>query len=267
MAHPDVLTTRVGGITLRRIPPGTFWMGSPDGEGFPNEHPRRHVRISRAFYLGIHEVTQAQYRAVMAENPSHFSGSGGGRDKVANRLTDHHPVDSISWLDAVLFCNILSEREDLEPYYEIDGETVRVPHRSGTGYRLPSEAEWEYACRAGSAGRYAFGDAESELAEYAWHKRIAGNHTHPVGRKRPNAWGLHDLHGNVWEWCWDWYDEDAYQGAFDHDPTGPLKGTRRVLRGGSFEDISVVLRSATRGQAAPARREQVNGLRIARTHH
>ncbi len=267
VVHPEFLTTRVGRITLRRIPPGTFGMGSPEGEGFPNEHPSRIVRISRAFYLGIHEVTQAQYRAVMAENPSHFSVADRGRDKVANRPTDQHPVDSVSWLDAVRFCNILSEREDLEPFYEIDREMVHVLDWRGTGYRLPTEAEWEYACRAGTTSRYSFGNAELELAEHAWYERLTGGHTHPVGRKRPNAWGLHDLHGNVWEWCWDWYDEHAYKRLPAHDPTGPLKGTHRVLRGGSFHDYPVVLRSATRGRDLPANRERVNGLRIARNHH
>jgi formylglycine-generating enzyme required for sulfatase activity/serine/threonine protein kinase len=265
VSPPELLTTRVGRITLKRLPAGASWMGSPEGEGFPNEHPRRQVWISRAFYLGIHEVTQAQYRAVVAENPSHFSGAGPGRDKVASRSTDEHPVDSVSWFDAVRFCNILSEREDLEPFYEIDGETVHVPDWNGTGYRLPSEAEWEYACRAGSTTRYGFGNAETELGNYAWYERRAGGQTHPVGRKRPNAWGLHDLHGNVWEWCWDWYDEHAYQRASDRDPTGPPKGTHRVLRGGSFHDVAVVLRSATRGRDLPTNRERVNGLRIART--
>jgi formylglycine-generating enzyme required for sulfatase activity len=159
----------------------------------------------------------------------------------------------------------LSEREDLEPFYEIDGETVHVPDWNGTGFRLPSEAEWEYACRAGSTTRYSLGSAETELAEYAWYERLAGGQTHPAGRKRPNVWGLYDLHGNVWEWCWDWYGENAYKLAPERDPTGPPQGTRRVLRGGSFHDVPVVLRSATRGHAAPAHRDRVNGLRIART--
>jgi formylglycine-generating enzyme required for sulfatase activity/serine/threonine protein kinase len=264
VVEPPSLTTRVGQIPLKRIPAGTFRMGSPAGEGLSSEHPRHEVRISRPFYLGVFEVTQAQYRAVMAENPSHFARTGRDRDKVANRSTDLHPVDNVSWLDAVRFCNILSERENLEPFYEIDEETVRVPDWNGTGYRLPTEAEWEYACRAGSTTRYGFGDGEKDLSEYGWYERFAGSQTHPVGQKRPNAWGLYDMHGNVWEWCWDWYNENDSQPASIPDPTGPPQGTHRVLRGGSFHDYPAVLRSATRGRELPVNRDWVNGLRLAR---
>jgi formylglycine-generating enzyme required for sulfatase activity/serine/threonine protein kinase len=263
--EPGLLTTRVGQIRLKRIPAGTFLMGSPDAEGIASEHPRHGVRISRAFYLGIFEVTQAQYRAVMAENPSHFAANGRGRDKVAGRSTDDHPVDNISWLDAVRFCNVLSEREGLEPYYEIDDEEVQIPARGGTGYRLPTESEWEYACRAGGTTRYNFGDGEAGLPEHAWYRKVADEQTHPVGRKRPNAWGLHDMHGNVWEWCWDRYDPNSYRRTSPDDPTGPPDGTHRILRGGSFNDYPIVLRCATRVREAPARRDWVNGLRLART--
>jgi formylglycine-generating enzyme required for sulfatase activity len=242
-------------------------MGSPQGEGIPNEHPRHAVRISRPFYLGIFEVTQAQYHAVMAANPSWFSVTGGGKGQVANRPTDQHPVHNVSWLDAVRFCNTLSRREGLKPFYKIDGEQVQVPDWNGTGYRLPTEAEWEYACRAGSKTRYSFGDDEKALSDYAWYERFAGGQTHPVGQKRPNTWGLYDMHGNVWEWCWDWYDPNAYRHGPHHDSTGPPQGTHRVLRGGGFNDYPAVLRAAIRGRDVPANRDGYNGLRIARTYH
>jgi formylglycine-generating enzyme required for sulfatase activity len=265
LVEPGILTTRVGRIKLKRLPAGTFLLGSPEGEGIPSEHPQRLVRISRPFYLGVFEVTQAQYHAVMDVNPSWFSIRGGGRQHVAGQSTDQHPVHNVSWLDAVRFCNTLSEQENVKPFYVISGDQVQVPDWDGPGYRLPTEAEWEYACRAGTKTRYSFGDGESELPEHAWYERFAGGRTHVVGQKQPNAWGLYDMHGNVWEWCWDVYGESSYQHASDRDPKGPAGGTRRVLRGGSFNDYPIVLRSATRGRDVAGNRDGYNGLRIARS--
>ena len=145
---PEYITTRTGQIKLKRIPAGTFRMGSADGEGSEDKHPQHEVRISRPFYLGVYEVTQAQYEAVMGQNPSYFARTGEGKGTVAGQSTDQHPVENVTWLDAVKFCNALSEKEGLPPFYEINGKTVQVPDWSGSGYRLPTEAEWEYACRA-----------------------------------------------------------------------------------------------------------------------
>jgi serine/threonine protein kinase/formylglycine-generating enzyme required for sulfatase activity len=262
---PELLTTRVGLIKLRRVPAGTFRMGSPDGEGFPSERPQHMVRISRPFYLGIFEVTQAQYHAVMAVNPSWFSITGGGKDKVSGQSTDQLPVHNVNWLDAVRFCNTLSQREHVKPFYEIDGTKVHIRDWSGTGYRLPTEAEWEYACRAGSNTRYSFGDAETDLPGHAWYARFVVGRTRAVGEKRPNAWGLYDMHGNVWEWCWDWHDENYYRQRLHLDPVGPPSGTHRVLRGGSFVDYPASVRSAIRGRDLPTNQDKYNGLRIART--
>jgi len=154
----DTVTTKTAGITLKRIPAGAFQMGSPDGIGRDEEHPQHEVRITRPFYLDVTEVTQAQYEVVMGINPSYYSATGDGKDKVAGQSTGQHPVEEVSWLDAVKFCNKLSELEGRKPFYEIDGETVRVPDWRAPGYRLPTEAEWEYAC-AGAPG---------DLAEFAW---------------------------------------------------------------------------------------------------
>ena len=179
--------TNTIGMRLTLIPAGTLLMGSPDDEkdADNDEKPQHSVRITRPFYLGVHEVTQAQYQAVMGKNPSYFSATGGGKDKVAGRSTDQYPVESVSWLDAVTYCNRLSEKEGLKPFYEISGETVCAADWKGPGYRLPTEAEWEYACRAGARTRYSFGEDAAGLGEHAWYDGNSGASSHLVGGK---AW-------------------------------------------------------------------------------
>ena len=179
-------------------------------------------------------------------------------------------MEQVSWFDAIKFCNALSLKENLPPYYEIDGETVRI--RSGTGYRLPTEAEWEYACRAGSKTKYSFGDNGAALGQFAWfdgNSQVDNQYTtHPVGQKSPNKFGLFDMHGNVWEWCWDYYAEDTYKNkTLSHvDPTGPSTGTSRVLRGGSDFYDAADLRAADRIWDGPAYRDRTDGFRPARTY-
>ena len=152
-------------MTLKLIPAGEFMMGSPDDDkdADADEKPQHKVRITQPFYLGVYEVTQAQYQAVMGNNPSCFSVNGGGKDKVAGQSTDQYPVEKVSWLDAVRFCNALSRKDGLNPFYEVNGEKVEIPDRNGPGYRLPTEAEWEYACRAGTTAKYSFGNDPSVL--------------------------------------------------------------------------------------------------------
>ena len=232
---PKTITNSIG-MKLTLIPDGEFLMGSPkgDSEAQQDEKPQHRVRITKPFYLGVHEVTQAQYQAVTGDNPSYFSAKGAGKDKIVGRSTDNYPVELVSWLDAVRFCNRLSEKEDLKPFYEIDGESVRVADWKRPGYRLPTEAEWEYACRAGTRTRYSFGDNAVELGEYAWHFGNSELMTHPVGGKEPNRLGLYDMHGNVWEWCWDGYDASYFAQSPGDDPTGPVRALGRVLRGGDW---------------------------------
>jgi formylglycine-generating enzyme required for sulfatase activity len=170
-------TSKDGIDHLMRLFPGS------KREWFDDEQPEHPVKITRPFFLGIHDVTQEQYRAVMGENPSHFKGS------------DVLPVETVTWLDAVAFCNKLSTRENRSPYYRVNGTEVAV--LGGKGYRLPTEAEWEYACRAGAATTYPFGDAPGGLGEHAWYGGNSGGKSHPVGQKRANAWGLYDMLGNV----------------------------------------------------------------------
>jgi formylglycine-generating enzyme required for sulfatase activity len=169
------------------IPPGTFRMGSPTNEvdRDPDEGPQTAVTISRGFWMGKYEVTQGEYLAVMGSNPSRFTGD-------TNR-----PVEMVSWFDATNYCATLTQRE-------------RTAGRIATNsvYRLPTEAEWEYACRAGTTMRFSYGDdpGYTNLTNYAWYEDNSGGTTHPVGQKSPNPWGLYDMHGNVMEWCQDWYE-------------------------------------------------------------
>jgi len=209
------------GMEFVLMPAGELLMGSPRGEPGreANERPQHEVRITRAFCIGAHEVTQEQYAAVMGRNPSKFPGA-------------RNPVERVSWHDAVQFCARLSEK---------DGRT----------YRLPTEAEWEYACRAGSTTAYSFGSDPPGLGDHAWHSGNSGEKPHEVGLKLPNAWGLYDMHGNVWEWCQDWY-EDGYRSRAAEDPTGPTSGSYRCVRGGSWFDYPTPLRSAARGRDDPS---------------
>ena len=159
--------------------------------------------------------------------------------------TDDHPVVCVNWNGAKAFCDWLSKKE-------------------GKEYRLPTEAEWEYACRAGTQTKWNFGDNESQLGEYAWYVENSGIKTHPVGQKRPNAWGLYDTHGNAWEWCADWYAWDYYVSSPPDDPKGPSSGTSRVLRGGDCGSGAGLVRSAIRATSVPDNRDRTVGFRVAR---
>lgn len=229
-----------------RIEPGEFLMGSPDSdeEAFDDEKPQHRVRIMRPFEMGVTPVTQDLYRAVTGKNPSGFEGND-------------RPVESVSWFDAVAFCNALSREEGLPEAYRIDGKSVEWLRRS-PGYRLPTEAEWEYACRAGSAqSRYGEPDA------VAWYDGNSGHETRAVGGKKPNAWGLHDMLGNVWEWMWDW--KDAYSSGTATDPTGPSTGACRVVRGGSWNYCTRDVRAARRSRSGPGIRYVGLGFRLSRS--
>jgi formylglycine-generating enzyme required for sulfatase activity len=251
------------GMTLVRIEAGDFLMGTtkeqvnqlmrlfPDSkrESFDDEQPQHPVKIFRPFFLGIDEVTQGQYEAVMGMNPSNFKGS------------DNLPVENVSWFEAIEFCNKLSEREKRTPFYRIVGS--EVTSIGGDGYRLPTEAQWEYACRAKTASLYPFGDVVNRLDEHAWYASNAESKTHPVGQKLPNAWGLHDMLGNVWEWCADAYDENYYAVSPPADPPGATKPSPRVFRGGSWYYYPGYCRPANRDRCVPEYRNGYLGFRVA----
>lgn len=246
---------------------GTFEMGSPDTEGWRSEDETQHTVTVSDFYMSQYEVTQAEYAEVMGNNPSSFSG-------------DNLPVENISWLDAVAYCNARSELEGLTPAYTIDGQTVTWD-RSANGYRLPTEAEWEYACRAGTATPFNTETSISaEEANYYGHYPYEieenyfsqGNLDTQPGEYRqttvevtsfsPNGWGLYNMHGNVSEWVWDYYG--AYSAEEQTDPTGPETGTLRVYRGGGWNDFAKNMRSAYRAAMAEDKGSFNIGLRLVR---
>jgi formylglycine-generating enzyme required for sulfatase activity len=211
------------------IPPGTFQMGSND---FGNEKPIHTVELD-GFWMGKYEVTQRQYEGLMGTNPSDFKGP-------------NKPVEGVSWNDAMEFCRKLSQA-------------------TGKQYTLPTEAQWEYACRAGSSGKYCFGDDESQLGDYAWYAKNSGSETHAVGGKRPNRWGLYDMHGNVWEWCADMYG--SYGSARERNPTGTATGVWQqalLLRGGSWFSYPIGVRSANRLRSDPTGTWASGGFRVCR---
>lgn len=239
------------GMEFVRIPAGSFQMGSSAQlrEAAANERPQHRVRISKSFLLGKYEVTQAEWEAVMGSNPyaQERSNPFYGLPGMAERLRKPRNPATVSWIDAQAFILRLNQRE------------------GGGRYRLPTEAEWEYAARAGSTTAYSFGEDERELTHYAWYgEDFASGSTHTVGQKRPNAWGLYDVHGNVWEWVQDWYAPDYYNRSPEQDPQGPASGSSRVVRGGSWHASATSWRSAFRRDYKPDYRGISIGFRVVR---
>ncbi len=291
------------GMKLTLIPAGEFTMGSGEtaaettaffnktyhgdvlkADFFKDEHPKHKVQITQAFYLGTKCVTRGQFRQFVADAEYTTDAEKGGRPgamgwnpdtekigfnanyswrKVGFEQTDDHPVVNVSWNDAVAFCKWLS-------------------HKEGNEYRLPTEAEWEYACRAGTTTRYWCGDDPQTLAKVGnvadadFHEKFPGSKytlkasdgyvfTAPVGSFQPNPFGLYDMHGNAWQWCSDWYDAQYYAKSPKADPTGPESGELHVLRGGSWIDGPIYGRSAKRSGLTPGKRTDFTSFRVART--
>jgi formylglycine-generating enzyme required for sulfatase activity len=230
-----------GGVKLEMvlIPAGEFMMGWDDFVG--GRSPSHQVKITKPFYLGQYKVTVGQYRK-FAEETKHADQKW--RTAFSSQ-TDDHPVVYVSWHDAMAFCRWLGDKEQKT-------------------YRLPTEAEWEYACRAGSTTLYYYGNEMEKLDEYAWLTKNSNKQTHPVGQKKPNAWGLYDMYGNAWEWCADWYGPNYYASSPTDDPPGPSFGPNRVLRGGSY--CAFLLDSSLRnGMSNPGTRRSDAGFRVVRS--
>ncbi len=231
------------GVSLKlvHIPAGKFKMGNNDTppetikkvggkeEHLTDEYPAHEVTISKPFYMGIYEVTQAQWKAVMGTEP--------WKGEQYVKEGPNYAATYVSWDDAVAYCKKLSEKE-------------------GKTYRLPTEAQWEYACRAGTKTMWSFGNDEKALGDYAWYEKNAYNagekYAHQVGLKKPNAFGLYDMHGNVWEWCTDWYVPGSYSKTRQADPVGPASGDARVQRGGGWSSAVKRCRSAARIGRSPS---------------
>jgi formylglycine-generating enzyme required for sulfatase activity len=268
-------------MKLVLIPPGEFDMGSTPEEIaaeaetvpaayrslFHGEAPRHRVKITKSFYMAVFLVTQSEYERIAGVNPSAYTArqmdasqfnppiSGRGREfrgRMANRMsgkdTSRHPVETVSWDDATEFCRRLS--------------AAPAERAAGRVYRLPTEAEWEYACRAGTTTRWFFGNDSARLGDYAWTISNCQGTTHPVGEKGKNSWGLYDICGNVCQWCADWIDGAYYRQSPPNDPRGPASGSFRVWRGGSWGGQAFHCGSAFRLSGPPDTRNLNNGFRV-----
>jgi len=285
--YKDEQTNSLIEIEMVQVAGGTFTMGSPTNEPNRYSDETQHQVTLTGFYMGKYQVTQKQYEAVMGTQPVPSSTYGKG---------DNYPVYNVSWYDALVFCNRLSVMEGLTPAYSIlttGGEATTNPDEWGTvptssdtrwnaativsgstGYRLPTEAQWEYACRAGTTSPFSTGDnITTDQANYNGNYPYNGNptgvyrqSTTPVDTFPANAWGLHDMHGNLYEWCWDWYGASYYEdsAAVGPDPAGPVSGTYRVRRGGNWGSNGRNLRSAARNNNYPNNRINGVGFRLAR---
>jgi len=224
--EPQVVKTKTG-IEMVVIPGGFFDMGG--GKGTSDESPVHRVWVS-SFWMDRFEVVQEQFKKYQISDPSHFK-------------SPDRPLEQMNWTDAALYCNERSLAEGLEPCY--DEETWQCSFQAN-GYRLPTEAEWEYACRAGTTTKYSFGNDARKLKAYTWFAGNSSGKTHPVGQKKPNPWGLYDMHGNVAEWCSDFYSENYYGHSPQKNPKGPAKGKERVLRGGAWNSTADSIRTSAR---------------------
>jgi len=223
-------TKSESGVEMVLLPGGSFIMGDEE-----EVDAQPHQVVVSSFYIDKHLVTQAEYQRVVGKNPSRWKGGG-------------NPVEQVRWSDAVRYCNARSRLEGLEACYDLKTWECNF---DADGYRLPTEAEWEYACRAETKTAYFFGDNPSKLGSYAWYEDNSGGKPQPVGEKRPNPWGLCDMCGNVWEWCNDYYKVDYYQEGPEENPRGPKTGENKVVRGGAWKFSAESCRSGYRYNEDP----------------
>lgn len=243
-----VYSSFAGGADMTLVKGGTFKMGNTFEENFEDELPVHSVTLND-FYIGTYEVTQGEWKSVMGNNPSQFKGD------------DNKPVENVSWFDAVNYCNKLSEKEGLTPCYTFGRNNAVIWNQSANGYRLPTEAEWEFAARGGLKSKNYVYAGSNNLDEVGWFKDNSGGTTHPTGTKRANELGLYDMSGNVWEWIWDWYS-NSYASDAVSNPEGVTSGFERGRRGGSWHIVSKSSRSSNRLGSPPQMVFNFVGFRI-----
>lgn len=246
----NIQLVRIPFTPMVHIPAGTFTMGcTGEQTGCSNDETPTHQVTLSAYEIGKYEVTQKEWWTVMTSFPSQFNG-------------DSRPVEQVSWYDVITFCNTLSKREGLTPVYTVDGTTVTA-NWSANGYRLPTEAEWEYAARGGPHMTNTLYSGSNTIGSVAWYNIESNNSTQNGGLKGPNKLGIYDMSGNVWEWCWDRYGK--YPSSSQTNPTGPTSGSVRISRGGSWFHYAEFCRVSYRGGASPYSKVNFTGFRVART--
>ena len=258
-------------VEMVRVPGGTFTMGRTKGDGPNYELPTHSVTLS-SFYIGKYQVTQGEYEAIMGSNPSHSYSVG-----------NKYPVYYVSWYDAIKFCNLCSMREKLVPAYSIAGSTnpdnwgevpstgdddsiwsAAICNWNANGYRLPTEAEWEYAARGATNNPDYFYSGSDNARDVAWYNENASTMFH-VGTKAPNGLGIYDMSGNVFEWCWDWYGSSYYSSSPSNNPRGPASGSDRMIRGGCWSLNDRYCRVSNRSDNNPAYKNSIIGFRVCRS--
>jgi formylglycine-generating enzyme required for sulfatase activity len=257
LAAPAVRTPPAG---MALVPAGTFMMGSNDG--FNDEKPVHRVTISKPFYMSVYEITQKEWRDVMGTTIAQQWAAAGNSGSPTRGTGDSYPMYCVSWQEAIEYCNRRSVKEGLTPAYSGSGNAIQC-NFNASGYRLPTEAEWEWAARGGGKDPLEYTYSGSNSADsVAWYYDNSGGSTHSVGTKKANSLGIYDMSGNVWEWCWDWYG--SYGNSAVTDPLGAASGSDRVGRGGSWSDNMQYVRSADRGDGTPTGRSSGLGFRVVR---